>query len=398
MKTYDPSEPSKFITYLDANNLYGWAMCLPLPTYGFKWMDDDELEGWRNMPNGEGCTLEVDIEYPKELHDLHNDYPLAPENMKPPGSEVKKLIPNVNNKEKYIVHHQLLKLYESLGLNVKKVHKGIKFYESPWLKPYIDKNTALRTKASNNFEKYFFKLMNNSVFGKTMQNVEKYVDMKLVCYRGEAIKHAAKVNYDRTAIFDENLIAIYMKRTKVFYNKPIYLGMAILDLSKILIYTFHYNYMKKKYCDNAKLLYSDTDSLIYEIQTEDFYVDIARDVDLWFDTSEYPVELPIKKVNKKVNGMFKDEAGGKQIEKFIALRPKLYSYKIDNEEEPHKKCKGIKKNVVDKNITHADYKKCLGKKSRWQLRKKWLSFNQTCMIFIQKKLTRLHYLQTMING
>jgi len=117
---------------------------------------------------------------------------------------------------------------------------------------------------------------------------------------GEAIKHAAKVNYDRTAIFDENLIAIHIKRTKVFYNKPIYLGMAILDLSKILIYTFHYNYIKKKYCDNAKLLYSDTDSLIYEIQTEDFYVDIARDVDLWFDTSEYPVELPIRKVNKKV--------------------------------------------------------------------------------------------------
>jgi len=151
MKTYVPSEPSKFITYMDANNLYGWAMSLPLPTHGFKWMDDDESENWRNMPNGEGCILEVDLEYPKELHDLHNDYPLAPENMIPPGSNVGKLIPNLNNKKKYIVHHQTLKLYESLGLKVTKVHKGIKFYENPWLKPYIDKNTALRTKASNNF-------------------------------------------------------------------------------------------------------------------------------------------------------------------------------------------------------------------------------------------------------
>jgi len=224
----------------------------------------------------------------------------------------------------------------------------------------------LRAKAVNNFEKDFFKLMNNSVFGKTMQNVEKYVDMKLVCDREKAIKRAAKTNYDRTTIFDDNLVAIHMKRTKIVYDKPIYLGMAILDLSKVLMYEFHYNYMKKKYGNNAKLLYTDTDSLIYEIQTEDFYMDIARDVDLWFDTSEYPEELPIRKVNKKVIGMFKDEAGGKQIEEFVALRPKLYSYKIANEEK--KKCKGIKKNVVDNEITHEDYLNCLETKAR-QLRK-----------------------------
>jgi len=133
MKTYDPSEPSKFITYLDADNLYGWVMSQPLPTHGFKWMNDDESEKWRNMSNGEGCILEVGLEYPTELHDLHNDYPLAPENMIPPGSKVRKLISDLNNKEKYIVHHQTLKLYEILGLKVTKVHKGIKFYESPWL-------------------------------------------------------------------------------------------------------------------------------------------------------------------------------------------------------------------------------------------------------------------------
>ena len=394
MKTYDPSEPSKFIIYLDANNLYGWAMSLPLPTHGFKWMGDDEFEGWRNMPEGEGCILEVDLEYPKELHDLHNDFPLAPENIIPPGSEVKKLTPNLNNKDKYVVHHQTLKIYESLGLKVTKVHKGIKFYESPWLKPYIDKNTALRTKATNNFEKDFFKLMNNSVFGKTMQNVETYVDLKLVCDREKAIKLAAKPNYDRTTIFDENLAAIHMKKTKIFYDKPIYLGMAILDLSKVLMYEFHYNYMKKKYGNNAKLLYTDTDSLIYEIQTEDFYVDIARDVDLWFDTSEYPEEIPIRKANKKVIGMFKDEACGKQIEEFVGLRAKLYSYKMAGEEK--KKCKGIKKVVVKNRITHDDYIKCLETKAE-QLRK-MVILDQTSMISIQKKLTRLHYLQMMING
>ena len=214
-EAYDPSQPSKFITYLDANNLYGCAMSRSLQTHGFKWMSDDEFEGWRNMPNGEGCTLEVDIEYPKELHDLHNDYPLAPENIIPPGSKVKKLTPNLNNKEKYVVHHQILKLYESLGLKVTKIHRGITFYESTWLNPYIDKNTALRTKATNNFEKDFFKLMNNAVFGKTMQNVEKYVDMKLVCDEERANKFVTKPNFDRITFFDKNLIGVHMKKTKI---------------------------------------------------------------------------------------------------------------------------------------------------------------------------------------
>jgi len=197
-KAYNPKQHSKFITYLDANNLYRWAMSQPLPTHGFEWMSDDWLKDWRNMPNGEGCTLEVDLEYDKKLHDLHNDFPLAPENKIPPGSiaTVKKLISDLNNKEKYVVHHQTLKIYERLGLKVTRVHRGIKYCESPWLKPYIDKNTTLRTGATNNFEKDLFKLLNNSVFGKTIQNVEKYIDMKLVCDRERAIKLSAKTNFE----------------------------------------------------------------------------------------------------------------------------------------------------------------------------------------------------------
>jgi len=152
-ETYNPNQPSNFITYLDANNLYGWAMSQPLPTHGFEWMSDEELENWRNMPNGKGCILEVDLEYPKELHDLHNDYPLAPENIVPPGSKVCKLIPNLGDKYKYVVHYVALKQYESLGLKVTKVHRGISFYESLWLKPYIDKNTKLRTKAKTRSKK-----------------------------------------------------------------------------------------------------------------------------------------------------------------------------------------------------------------------------------------------------
>ena len=177
----------------------------------------------------------------------------------------------------------------------------------------------------------------------------------------DAIKLTSKPNYDSRTIFDENLIAIHMKRTRLVYNKPIYLGMCILDLSKTLMYDFHYYYIKRQYGDKAKLLFTDTDSLCYEIKTNDFYKDIADAIKSRFDTSEYPKDHPfgIKSgVNKKVIEMFKDEAGEKQIEGFVGLRAKLYSYKVSGEED-HKKCKGVKKSVVRKSIMHDDYKKCL---------------------------------------
>ena len=164
---FDPDAPTKYLAYLDSNNLYGWAMCNPLPVGDFEWMSDSELIDWKNYP----CVLEVDLEYPEDLHDLHNDYPLAPERLKTGG--VEKLIPNLWNKSKYIIHHKTLKLYESLGLKIMWIHRGIKFEESAWLKPYITLNTDLRTNAKNDFEKDFFKLMNNSVFAKTGEYSEQ---------------------------------------------------------------------------------------------------------------------------------------------------------------------------------------------------------------------------------
>ena len=306
-----------------------------LPTHGFEWMSNDELNDWRSIPS----ILEVDLEYPRELHDLHNDYPLAPENITPESSTVPKLIPNLNDKVKYIVHYENLKLYESLGLKITKIHRGIKFEESAWLKKYIDLNTDLRTKATNDFEKDFFKLMNNSVFGKTMESIENRVDIRLVCDEKEALKLTAKPNYDGRTIFDENLIAIHMKKTKLFITNLYILGCH-LRLSKTLMYNFHYNYIKSKYGDRAKLLFTDTDSLAYEIKTDDFYADISSDIRSWFDTTDYPKDHPSgieTGINKKVIGMFKDEAAGKQIEEFVGLRSKLYSYKMAGVD--HKKAK-----------------------------------------------------------
>ncbi|KAG1651860.1 hypothetical protein GQR58_026696 [Nymphon striatum] len=352
---YDKDKPTKHLTYLDANNLYGWAMNKPLPTHGFEWMNENELDSWKDH----SCILEVDLDYPNKLHDLHNDYPLAPESVK--VNKVAKLIPNLNNKTKYIIHYENLKLYESLGMKIIKVHRGIKFQESPWLKKYIDLNTNLRSKATNDFEKDFFKLMNNSVFGKTMENIRNRVDIQLVNNEKKARKLAAKPNFKHCNIFDENLIAMHMKKTKLVFNKPVYLGLCILDLSKTLMYDFHYNYIKKKYGEKAKLLFTDTDSLAYEIETEDFYKDISNDVSKIFDTSNFPKDHPSgieTGVNKKVVGMFKDEAGGKIIDQFVGLRAKLYSYKMFEGVE-EKKCKGIKRSVVKKNIDFEDYKRCL---------------------------------------
>ena len=156
-------------------------MSKPLPTHEFQWMTEKELDNWKEI----SCILEVDLEYPKHLHDLHNDYPLAPEVVK--ANKVDNLIPNLNNKKKYVIHYENLKLNESLGTKIRKIHRGIKFEESPWLKEYIDLNTQLRTKATNDFEKDFFKLMNNSVFGKTMENIESRIDFRLVSDRKKAI-------------------------------------------------------------------------------------------------------------------------------------------------------------------------------------------------------------------
>ena len=349
------SEPSKYIAYLDANNLYGWAMSKTLPTCGFKWMKVSKLETWELH----SCILEVDLEYPRSLHDLHSDYPLAPEQIE--VNKVDKLIPNLWNKKKYVLHYENLKQYLSLGLKLTHIHRGIKFEESQWLKRYIDLNIELRTTATNEFEKDFFKLMNNSVFGTTMENIRNRVDIKLVNDKKQAEKLSAKPNFNHCNIFSEDVVAIHMKKTKLVFDKPVYLGMCILDLSKTLMYDFHYNYIKRKYGDKAKLLLTDTDSTMYEIQTEDFYKDISADVKYRFDTSNYPPDHPSgipSGLNKKVLGMFKDEVNGKVIDEFVGLRAKLYSYKMLEGEES-KKCKGVKKLVLKKSITHEDYKTCL---------------------------------------
>ena len=220
-------------------------------------------------------------------------------------------------------------------------------------------NTELRKLARNDFEKYLFKLMNNSVFGKTVENVRKHREIKSVTTDKKRSKLVSEPNYHTINLISEDLSIIEMKKTKVKMNKPIYLGLSILEISKILMYEFWHDYMKPKYNDNVRLCYMDTDSFIMNIKTNDFYKDISDDVDNRFDTSNYEVKrpLPIGK-NKNVIGMMKDELGGEIITEFVTLRPKTYSYLTDDSKED-KKAKGTKKCVIKKMIKFDDYKKCL---------------------------------------
>ena len=267
MKEFDESKPSTFIQYLDANNLYGWAMTQKLPTHGSKWIDVDipkVLKLLEKKDTNQGFIFEVDLEYPSSLWKSHNDYPLAPERMK--IDKVDKLICSFLPKKNYVLHYKNLKRYLEEGMILKKVHRGLKFCQSSWMEPYIRKNTDLRKEAKNAFEKDFFKLMNNSVFVKTIENIRKRQNVILVDDRKKALKFTSKPNFDRATIFDEHLVAVHMKKTEVYFNKPIYVGQAVLDLSKTLMFKFHYNFIRKKYGDKAELLFTDTDSLMYLIQ------------------------------------------------------------------------------------------------------------------------------------
>ena len=378
---YNSFKPNTHILYLDANNLYGWAMSQPLPTGGFQWVDDCDglAEAITEHPadSNEGFILEVDLKYPEELHNAHNTYPLAPERMVVKkewmseyqhelldagvaSSEVEKLVPNLYNKNSYVLHYRNLQLYLSLGMKLTKVRRALRFQQSCWMEPYIRLNTELRKKATSGFEKDLFKLMNNSVFGKTMENLRKRVDVKLVrADEDDRLRRLiASPGYARANIFDNDLAAIQMHKSRLLLNRPVYVGMSVLDLSKHLMYDFYYNKLKKQYGECCQLLYTDTDSLLLEIQTEDVYKDMGANADL-YDTSDYPKDHPqYSEENKKVVGKMKDECAGRLIAEYVGLRPKMYSI-LEADGGNIKKAKGVKKSVVKKNITHRQYKEAL---------------------------------------
>ena len=317
---YNPDEVSIFLQYLDINNEYGCVMTQSLPTHEFLWKKVggftpekiDELA----KKGKEGYLLQVDVKHPKELHENHIELPFLTEKMK--IGRVEKLVPNLKDKKKYSVQIKTLNQALKYGLKLKKVHRVIEFQQSKWMKAYIMLNTRLRKDAKNEFEKDFFKLMNNSIFGKTMENIRNHKDMKLVTSDKKYLKYVMKPNFKGGHLFSKHLFAVEMGKTEITMNNPVYLGQEILDLSKTLMYEFCYDYMRPSHGSKVKLCYMDPDSFVYETDITGtlqkmwrkglIRVDIQR-----MKTGHYPLEK-----NKKVIRLMKDELGGKIMTEFVA--------------------------------------------------------------------------------
>lgn len=356
---------SNFILFLDINNLYGAAMGESLPLKDFKWLTPVEIDEVKNKINdiGEndevGFILEVDLDYPAHLHEQHNDLPFCAQRKVPPGSKHSKLLTTLEPKRNYIIHSQALKQAVEHGLVLVKIHRGMKFVQSKWLYGYIEKNTTFRKNAQNEFEKEFFKLMNNSVYGKCMENVRNRMNMEIVCSTKRLDKLIAKPNFRDRTIFTEKLIAVHLNKTKVNFNKPIAVGMAILELSKIVMYRYFYDIFPRVFGQgNVELLYTDTDSYLINVNSVDVYEQIKENIH-YFDTSEYPITHACFSLdNKKRLGVMKDETLSVPLKKFIGLRTKLYTT-LSKNYDCKKRAKGVKKSVVKNEITFQDYERAL---------------------------------------
>ena len=306
MKNFDKNKESSYLKYWDVNDLYGWAMSQKPPVNIFEWIEDNSQfnEDFIKNYNEEGDVgyfFGVDVQYPEKLHDLHNDLPFLPERMK--IERVEKLVANLHHKTENVIHITNLKEALNHGLVLKKVHRVINFSLNAWLNPYIDMDTDLRKKTKNDFEIDFFKLMNDAVFGKTMENMRKHRDITLVPIKKRRNYLVLEPNYHTTKFLTEYLLAIETIKTQILMKKPVALRISILELSKTLMYQFWYDYVKPKYDEKAELCYMDTGSFIVYIKTNDIYKDIAEDVETRFYTSNYESDRPLPKgKNKKVTG------------------------------------------------------------------------------------------------
>ena len=379
---YNQKNETSHIYYFDANNLYGYAMSCPLPQGNFKWLREAEWANidWLTLQEDQttGYIIECDLEYPSHLHDQHSDYPLAPEKryieyemlndfqlrllvhyqVPKSGIRCQKLIPHFLPRFNYVIHYQNLKFYLEEGMILKRIHRVLEFKQSKWLAPYVLKNQNLRSEAKTEFEKSQPKLFNNSIYGKTVENQKKRTNIRLVNNKKDCKRLIEKPEMNGFRIFSEELAAINLRKVKAKIDKPFYVGFTVLELSKLHMYKFHYRYIKKNFGNRARLLFTDTDSLMYHITGENIYDCFFRDRIEYFDFSNHnPESKYFYEDNKAVLGKMKDEAAGQEITEFVGLRPKMYSFLIENDKgevSGKNRAKGIQY-AVAKKIQHEEY-------------------------------------------
>lgn len=361
----------KYLTYFDANNLYGYALSQPLPYSDFKWKTDEKaLENLRkclpHIPddNEYGVIIECDLHIPKTLHEKFQDFPFAPEHIALPSKKrfkVPKLMATLHDKKKYVVHYRYLKSMLKHGVEVSKIHRAIAFKQEPWMRDYITMNTELRKRAANEFEKNFFKLMVNSCYGKTLEGCRNKRNFALA-YQPKLVQRRFNSPRFKSAVLlneEKNLFLIESVNTRLVFDKPVHAGMCVLDNAKMHMSEFHYGVMRNLFPnkDELRLAYTDTDSLIYEVTTDKDFYKVLEENKEYFDFSDYPSTHPCyDTTNKKVLGKFKDEANGSILAEFVGLRSKLYSLRYHtNESKLVKKAKGVKSVIVKNHLTFSDY-------------------------------------------
>ena len=374
---YVKSDENKKTLYIDANNLYGWAMSQYLPYDDIKFDGDVKLEDILDTPDDSevGYFVEVDLKYPEEIREKTKNFPFCPDNKFSPQdkfteymkkmkqdsyAKCKKLICDWTDKKKYVIHYRMLKFYVRHGMIVEKVHEVISFKQSKWLEKYIDFNTQKRNRTKNDFEKDFYKLLNNAFYGKTMENVRNRSKIEFIKKDEEEkmVKWQSKLTFNGIHKCYEKYDSFTFKQNEVLMDKPIYLGFSVLELSKLLMYETYYDKFQPYFGkENIQYHYGDTDAMVLSIKTKDIVEDLYNLRDL-FDFSNLNREHKLfSEENKKVVGKFKIETPGSiWIDEFICLRSKAYAYKCGG--ESYQKLKGISKSQ-SKNIKFEEYYNCL---------------------------------------
>ena len=386
-EVYDSSQPHSDILYIDANNLYGHALSQRLPQSEFKWMSESD---WSSVDiatydyeNGDFAhVFEVDLSYPGEIHDETRDLPFCPEKetvCETMFSEVmceqwrgmsrrtykgcEKLLLTQWDKERYVVHGRVLQFYLRKGMLVTKIHRAISFRQTAFLEPYIRYNSERRQQAANSFEKDYYKLRNNAIFGKTLESVRRRLSFTLCNDADKLVRLASKPSYLNRYIFTEDLVGIHLARERVYLNKPVFIGQAVLDLSKLEMYELRYDVLPR-YASvfeggEIRVLGGDTDSFFLHLSNvpADSLLRMMSTDDV-LDSSNYPRDHVLySERNKAKLGRVKDESGGRVFAEICMLRPKAYSFLYANSNgcAGIKRAKGVQRAVLKNEITHADY-------------------------------------------
>ena len=347
MPDYRPDLPTSHLLYIDCNSLYTTCQSYPLPVGGFRFLTESELADFdvASVPadSETGFFIECDLQYPDHLHSLHNEYPLAPEHIQIEEemlsdthrfmleeTEVEhvrctKLVSNLMDKTRYVTHYRCLQFYIKHGMVLTKVHRVVSFTQRPFMQPFIKLCNDGRKNAKSDFESSLYKLIANSFYGKSVENIRNRSNIRLISDPVKFERAVGKASYKRSMIINQDLAMVENNRCKITMTKPIAIGCAILEIAKFVMYEFYYDCLVPKFGDRFHLCFTDTDSFICHIESEDLVSEL-HEISEWLDTSNFESKHPLySKVNFRTLGKFKSETGSIPPIEFCGLRSKMYS-------------------------------------------------------------------------